>query len=54
MLYKLREWRPALPVAVSETGCPTHNLAADVNLKSQWIADLYPYLAGWSIIADRF
>ena len=48
MLYKLREWRPALPVAVSETGVPSHH-SNDIAKKSQWLSDLYAYLAGWSI-----
>lgn len=48
MLYKLRDWRPALPVAISETGCYSKTTGG-VAAKAAWLTALYPYLAGWNV-----
>jgi hypothetical protein len=48
MLYAFRDFRPNLPVMISETGSDSNN-GNDVAAKAAWISALIPYFAEWSI-----
>jgi hypothetical protein len=48
MLYKLRDWRPNLPVMISEVGSYSDG-GTRVADKAAWISALIPYFAKWSI-----
>ena len=52
MLYKLRDFRPNLPVMISETGSYSAG-GLRVADKAQWLTNLMPYLAKWSIYINE-
>jgi len=49
MLYKLRDFRPHLPVLISETGSYSGPGGGRVNDKNTWVSNLLPYLAKWNV-----
>lgn len=48
MLYKLREWRPQLPVMISELASYSVG-GTRLQQKGQWLSDMVEYLASQSI-----